>query len=448
MKLFIFYFLEFHLIIIIIFLLATASRCFFSISLKFVSTDQGQRSVPDGPTHGGAPQAPIKLPLRELSRDRSQSQSDSGSSTAAAAAATSNQDGPRQRRSDNQSPKEVKQEGAHSGDVSKNTGAPTVQEEGSETDELLQRPAGMLKSSKANADPHAPVQGDGGTAMDTETSVSGVVSEKGDGSVLSPDVVGKLGEGLAALLAKQREQVQGKNDALAGTGMIRSASDAVAAGDTTTSKRTPPENKSGRDDGGGGKATSLVNTGDRRKELPAQEQVAGDAIKSIPKKSKRTDEPAQIAPLHSVCTPTTGETAETVEMSVETNSCDITAAAAVTAGEDRASSSSLPNLKAAADSRLASWRRKDSTGTKDGGVKGEATSVEGLSPMSPPRAAVPRSPKHATLTAPVENDPQLDCTLKTLEAVHGAFYSPEHCQHGQSRYGRFIRGFIAAEGRF
>ena len=42
-------------------------------------------------------------------------------------------------------------------------------------------------------------------------------------------------------------------------------------------------------------------------------------------------------------------------------------------------------------------------------------------PMSPPKVVVS-----------AENDPQLDCTLKTLEAVHGAFYAPDY-HHGQPR---------------
>ncbi|CAN0068154.1 unnamed protein product [Ectocarpus sp. 6 AP-2014] len=50
-------------------------------------------------------------------------------------------------------------------------------------------------------------------------------------------------------------------------------------------------------------------------------------------------------------------------------------------------------------------------------------------PMSPPK-----------VVASAENDPQLDCTFKTLEAVHGAFYAPENSNHGQPRA---AAGFLA-----
>lgn len=61
-------------------------------------------------------------------------------------------------------------------------------------------------------------------------------------------------------------------------------------------------------------------------------------------------------------------------------------------------------------------------------------------PMSPPK-----------VVASAENDPQLDCTLKTLEAVHGAFYAPDY-HHGQPRWVLFFLcelgfcGFVSAKG--
>lgn len=72
---------------------------------------------------------------------------------------------------------------------------------------------------------------------------------------------------------------------------------------------------------------------------------------------------------------------------------------------------------------------KSNTAARPQGIEGTTT------PMSPPVAAsrsVGPQPLMASLGY-VENDPQLDCTLKTLEAVHGAYFAPENCQNGQPR---------------
>ena len=86
-----------------------------------------------------------------------------------------------------------------------------------------------------------------------------------------------------------------------------------------------------------------------------------------------------------------------------------------------------PSASARESNREDGRARSGSSGGEPGG---RGSGSNGKDPQRRSMQAPPMSPPKVIASA--ENDPQLDCTLKTLEAVHGAFYAPDY-HHGQPR---------------
>lgn len=78
-----------------------------------------------------------------------------------------------------------------------------------------------------------------------------------------------------------------------------------------------------------------------------------------------------------------------------------------------------PGSDGGKEEKGASKRAAEAEATRN--AKGPRATTMPAPPMSPPK-----------MVASAENDPQLDCIFKTLEAVHGAFYAPGY-NHGKPR---------------
>lgn len=315
-----------------------------------------------------------------------------------------------------------------------------------------------VESQKASASLKKNLQDTGVVKNDDSEAEKrdGGVDAKGDAAALSRHAMGKLGEGLAALLSQQRKERQEKASSSGGTSV-------GSPGDTAS--------REGRAENPVNGSEASPHAADKPHKLPNQPGDSNDS-------ESRDPRPAQVTPSGAVVSGRTHDD-EASEAS-KASRADKNAASTGTAGTDSSlsssssSSTSSSSLSLSSESKGApqpqpekpesSKPKAEESSPSESGVKedsgnpttprkaeraaankddahapsvrtngGERGAAAGealsLSPMSPPPAAV-RSP---SLPTTIENDPQLDCTLKTLEAVHGAFYSPEHVQHGQPR---------------
>ncbi|CAM9377085.1 unnamed protein product [Sphacelaria rigidula] len=268
--------------------------------------------------------------------------------------------------------------------------------------------------------------------------------------------MGKLGEGLAALLSQQRKEGQEKAASSGGTKVGN-------AGDTTSHERRAenPMKSSEASDHPVDKPHELPNQPGERSDSESRDPLPAQLTPPVAVVSGRThdDETSEVskasgADRNAASTGAAG-TDSLLSSSSSSSSSSLSSSLSLeskgipqpqpekpASSKVKAEESSPAESKAEEDSGKPTTPRKAETaaagegdthapsvGTNGGERRAAAKEALSLSPMSPPPAAI-RSPP---LPAAIENDPQLDCTLKTLEAVHGAFYSPEHVQHGQPR---------------
>lgn len=321
---------------------------------------------------------------------------------------------------------------------------------GDPTDIELQKAAASLE--KKLEDPGVVVKNDAAGAEKRD----GGVDAKGDAAGLSRHTMGKLGEGLAALLSQQRKEGQEKAASSGGTKVGN-------AGDTTSHERRAenPMNGSEASDHPVDKPHELPNQPGERSDSESRDPLPAQLTPPVAVVSGRThdDETSEVskasgADRNAASTGAAG-TDSLLSSSSSSSSSSLSSSLSLeskgipqpqpekpASSKAKAEESSPAESKAEEDSGKPTTPRKAETaaagegdthapsvGTNGGERRAAAKEALSLSPMSPPPAAIGSPP----LPAAIENDPQLDCTLKTLEAVHGAFYSPEHVQHGQPR---------------
>lgn len=370
----------------------------------FFSAAQGQRSVPGGPTHDATAQPPPNGPCPGLSERASPS--------APAGAGGSAGDGEEESKATSgmaDQSDDAKQEGSQSDGVKR----PCEEEAGGDaTMAKVSRPMGGTGAGSGSG-------GGGGGAQYVEAAgqkqrvpsssdavcSSGALagSDGGEGGPFSADAVGKLGKGLALMLARRRlpeqQEKEGKEDGHLG-----------AAAET----------------GGGDVAAAEAAGSTVLGELRSAAVVAPAAASKTPIGDETRDND----------TPSPGAAPPSLTQ-VKTQGAQVEAppaeqkAAPPAVGTHGARS----DVTAGANGGSVSTGGVRAAGAEDGGVSKPGSAMGGSSNGKAPRRramlAPPVSPPRVVASA--ENDPQLDCTLNTLEAVHGAFYAPEN-NHGQPRW--------------
>ncbi|CAN0161005.1 unnamed protein product, partial [Ectocarpus sp. 13 AM-2016] len=400
----------------------------------------GQRSVPGGPTHdaGPHPQPPPKpavapAPFRErLER--------SAEHTPLPGAAKSGRPGV-----------------GEDGDGSKE-GEGEEEEEEEEEEELGDRDKGAMTTGQAR-------KPSGGKEEEEDNGKKSVVKVRDDGAgggrdsperregedsdveMNGVEVGRRQGEQQQHEEEKKAEQGVGPHDsgsARGGKGKSSSSSSCSSSSDKQVASLGDGlarmlENKRQKQEAGGGSKSRGEeeagggHVGVNRPSVPGTKKptVAGDSTLDEDGKEKEKEEDA--ADAVGVGSPETG--------------ADDRAAAAATPGD-----SGKPAVAPAAAAAAAAAAGDGGGSGGDGGsgslVRTSSCSSSSSSSSSsgkghPPgrrreMLAPPMSPPKVVASA--ENDPQLDCTFKTLEAVHGAFYAPENSNHGQPRA---AAGFLA-----
>lgn len=259
--------------------------------------------------------------------------------------------------------------------------------------------AGSSGEGESLSSQDVPPVGSGGTPP-SEEARGAECGRSGEEQTPPSDAIGKLGKGLALLLAKQRRREgeagetliepasEGGGDVGGGTGTAAEKPDSVdeiqdRLGDTGDGDSPSP---------GEAKAGPSCSSGNPKLAAPSEaDETAGDGQ---PKSQGAGVEPAAIVPQ---VDEKKGEGPPGTEI--------------VYVGSS--GGSIPPPMKS---------REGDSDEGNGARLKGPRRRAMLAPPMSPPK-----------VVAGPENDPQLDCTLNTLEAVHGAFYSPENNHHGHPR---------------
>lgn len=251
---------------------------------------------------------------------------------------------------------------------------------------------GSSQEGESLSSQDVPPTGSGGTPL-SEEAQGAEGGRPGEEQTPPSEAMGKLGKGLALLLAKQRRRggeagetleepaAEGGGEVGGGAGTAAEKLDSVDGGQDRLGDTGDDDSASP----GEAKAGSSCSSGNPKHAAPSEaEETAGGGQ---PKSQGAGVEPAADVP-------------QVDEKKEE--------------GPPASEIVSVPP------------RTKSREGEGDEGngarLKGPRRRAMLAPPMSPPK-----------MVAGPENDPQLDCTLNTLEAVHGAFYSPENNHHGHPR---------------
>lgn len=245
-----------------------------------------------------------------------------------------------------------------------------------------------------------PPAGSGGTPSSEET-LEVECGGPGEEKASSNEAMGQLGKGLALLLAKQRRRGDGAGETL--EECAEEGGGEVSGGTETAAEK--PDSVDGSQD-------RLWDTGDDDSASLGEEKAGPSCSLGNLKHATLLD---------------ADETAGHGQLSSSESPGVEPAAVVPRVDEKKGDASPSSEMVSASPSGGSSpSRMKPREGENDDGngarLKGPRRRAMLAPPMSPPK-----------VVAGPENDPQLDCTLNTLEAVHGAFYSPENSHHGHPR---------------
>lgn len=412
---------------------AVVPRVQSHLSGVFDPIPQGQRSVPGGPTHDAGPQPsspsspssppPPKVAAAPPAQFRQQQQQQLMSTE-----------------SPDRSPPAVGNDELSGDAVAGARGDGGDGDEG----ERVEDPLAAERTSSYGG-------GDGGarqtsaTAHRSRAAGEGVPSSKtrakaqrdeeaaqGDGDATRgpssrPRQFSSLGQGLAQLLEKQRKgngeggrkssagDVLGSVAGSCGAGQREGAGAGAGAAKEATgfSKNTEKHTVVDLTDDGDGATDDDDSAGAAAVEAAAEAIAAETAAKAVAPEAREVDD------------------SEAMEADKPGNDTSPAVAGAGRTGAEGGSTVGSSSREVAA-STSGGPGGKGKGETKDAGKEKEKETSPRSSPGRGEMLAPPMSPPKVVASA--ENDPQLDCTFKTLEAVHGAFYAPENSGgHGEQR---------------